>query len=57
MRRQVLIRWNRYAGQSDYTWEWMGGSQAGVPIDKRFNIFPIPDSELNANSNLEPNYK
>ncbi len=57
MRRMVLIRFGRYAGQSEYTWEWMGGSQAGKPIDKRFNIFPIPDSELNANSNIKPNYK
>lgn len=56
MRRMVLIRWNRYGGQSDYRWEWMGGSQAGQPFDKRFNIFPIPDSELNANPNIKPNY-
>ena len=56
MRRMVLIRWNRYGGQSDYKWEWMGGSQAGQPFDKRFNIFPIPDSELNANPNIKPNY-
>ena len=55
-RRMVLIRWNRFAGQSTYKWEWMGGSQAGVQFDKRFNIFPIPDSDLNANPNLKPNY-
>lgn len=57
MRRMVLIRWNRFGGQTDYTWEWMGGSQAGKPFDKRFNIFPIPDSELNANPNIKPNYQ
>jgi hypothetical protein len=34
----------------------MGGSQAGTKIDARFNIFPIPDSELNANPNIKPNY-
>ena len=56
-RRMVLIRWNRFAGQSTYKWEWMGGSQAGTQFDKRFNIFPIPDSDLNANPNLKPNYK
>lgn len=54
MRRPVLIRWNRYAGQSDYVWEWMGGTKAGSPIDKRFNLFPIPADDLNANSNLKP---
>lgn len=57
MRRMVLVRWNRFGGQSDYTWEWMGGTQAGQPFDKRLNIFPIPDSELNANPNIKPNYK
>lgn len=56
-RRMVLIRWNRYAGQSAYTWEWMGGTQKGTQIDSRFNVFPIPDSDLNANPNLKPNYK
>ena len=57
MRRMVLVRWNRFGGQSDYTWEWMGGSQAGTPFAERFNIFPIPDSELNANPNIKPNYQ
>ena len=57
MRRMVLVRWNRFAGQNDYKWEWMGGAQAGTMIDARFNIFPIPDSELNANPNIKPNYK
>lgn len=56
MRRMVLIRWNRYGGQSEYTWEWMGGVQAGQPFDKRLNIFPIPDSELNANPNIKQYY-
>ncbi len=57
MRRMVLIRWNRFADQSTYKWEWMGGTQAGKQFDKRFSIFPIPDSDLNANPNLKPNYK
>ena len=57
MRRMVLVRWNRFAGQNDYKREWMGGAQAGTMIDARFNIFPIPDSELNANPNIKPNYK
>jgi len=56
-RRMVLVRWKRYAGQSAYRWEWMGGAHKGAQIDSRFNIFPIPDSDLNANPNLKPNYK
>ena len=57
MRRMVLIRWDRIAGQSQYLWEWMGGSQSGTPLAPRFNILPIPDTDLNANSNLKPNYQ
>jgi hypothetical protein len=56
MRRMVLLRWNRFGGQTEYTWEWMGGTAAGQPFDKRLNIFPIPDSELNANPNIKQYY-
>ena len=55
-RRMHLIRFGLYGGQSNYTWEWMGGSKNGAPFNARFNIFPIPDSELNANPNMKPNY-
>ena len=55
-RRMHLIRFGLYGGQSNYTWEWMGGSKNGTPFNARFNIFPIPDSELNANHNMKPNY-
>ena len=56
-RRMHLIRFGLYGGQSNYRWEWMGGSKNGTPFNTRFNIFPIPDSELNANPNMKPNYK
>lgn len=55
-RRMHLIRFGMYGGQSNYRWEWMGGSKNGTPFNARFNIFPIPDSDLNANPNLKPNY-
>ncbi len=55
-RRMHLIRFKMYGGQSAYRWEWMGGAKNGTPFDSRFNIFPIPDSELNANPNMKPNY-
>jgi len=54
-RRMHLIRFGMYGGQSNYRWEWMGGSKNGTPFNARFNIFPIPDSDLNANSNLKQN--
>lgn len=54
-RRMHLIRFGMYGGQSAYTWQWMGGSENGTQFDARFNIFPIPNSELNANRNLKQN--
>lgn len=55
-RRMHLIRFGMYGGQSNYRWEWMGGSKNGTPFESRFNIFPIPDTDLNANPNMKPNY-
>jgi hypothetical protein len=54
-RRMDLVRFGKYAGQSAYTWEWMGGSQNGTQFASFRNIFAIPSSELNANSNLKQN--
>lgn len=54
-RRMDLVRFGRYGGQNEYKWEWMGGTYAGAPFPKEFNIFPLPNSDLNANSNLHQN--
>lgn len=52
-RRMDLIRHNKFGGQGKYKWEWMGGTIKGTPFDKHFNIFPIPNSDINANPNLK----
>lgn len=54
-RRMDLIRFGKFGGQSFYKWEWMGGTQYGTPFDKHLNIYPIPNSDLNANGNLKQN--
>jgi len=54
-RRMDLIRFGKYGGQSTYKWEWMGGVESGSAFDSHLNIFPIPNSDLNANSNLKQN--
>ncbi|MBP5560228.1 MAG: RagB/SusD family nutrient uptake outer membrane protein [Muribaculaceae bacterium] len=54
-RRMDLIRFGMYGGQSKYKWEWMGGTYAGTPFSANYNIFAIPNSDLNANSNLRQN--
>ncbi len=53
-RRQDLIRFGKYTGSS-YNWEWKGNVQSGVSIDDKFKLYPIPQSEINTNSNLTQN--
>lgn len=54
-RRMDLIRFGEFGGQNKYKWEWMGGTKSGSSFDSHFNIFAIPSSDLNANSNLSQN--
>ncbi len=53
-RRTDLIRYGRFAGEG-YIWAWKGQTPNGLPTDPKFNIFPIPDSDINANPNLVQN--
>lgn len=55
LRRPTLIRFGRFGGNSDYTWSWKGGVQAGRNVDAHFNLFPLPQDDLNANRNLKQN--
>lgn len=54
-RRTTLIRFNRFGGDTGYTWQWKGGSYNGTTIPAFRNLFPIPETDLNANSNLVQN--
>ena len=51
-RRTDLIRYNLYGGQGAYSWEYENANPAGARFDKTHNVFPIPSSEILANSNL-----
>ena len=53
-RRTDLIRFGQFT-TGDYLWSWKGGSQAGVAVADRFNLYPLPASELLANPNLTQN--
>ena len=55
LRRTTLIRFGRFGGSNNYNWSWKGNDLAGKNFDSHLNIFPIPVSELNANSNLKQN--
>jgi starch-binding outer membrane protein, SusD/RagB family len=53
-RRSDLIRFNRFS-DSPYVWAWKGGVRDGIPVDSRFNLHPLPDSDIVANPNLDQN--
>ena len=53
-RRTDLIRFNQFT-TADYLWEWKGGVREGRAVSNHFNLFPIPDSDINANPNLRQN--
>ncbi|GAA4813032.1 RagB/SusD family nutrient uptake outer membrane protein [Litoribaculum gwangyangense] len=51
-RRTDLIRYNRLT-TGDYLWAWKGNAEAGRAVDDKYNLFPIPTSDLLANPNLQ----
>ena len=53
-RRTDLIRYNQLTTAS-YLWPWKGGVASGTAVDSKYNIFPIPTSNITANPNLTQN--
>ena len=53
-RRQDLIRFGKFT-TADYLWQWKGGVKNGKAVPSHLNIFPIPENDKNANSNLTQN--
>ena len=54
VRRIDLIRFGKYTSSS-YTWPAKGGVITGVGVNERYNIFPIPVSDISVNGSLEQN--
>ena len=50
-RRTDLIRYNLFT-TGTHLWEWKGGTVDGRAVDSKYNIYPIPASDLSANPNL-----
>lgn len=53
-RRTDLIRFNKYTTNA-YMWEFKGGVPSGVAVDDKYNVFPLPASDISANPNLKQN--
>ena len=52
-RRSDLIRFGQFT--SGYNWQWKGEVKDGRDVDSYRELFPIPDSDRLANSNLAQN--
>ena len=50
-RRTDLIRYGQFT-TNKYIWQWKGGVHDGQAVDSKYNIYPIPNTELTANPNL-----
>lgn len=52
-RRSDLIRFGKFT--SGYNWQWKGNTKEGKDVESHRKLFPIPASDLTANSNLVQN--
>jgi len=53
-RRTDLIRNGKFT-TSNYLWAWKGGISGGTSVDAKYNLFPIPATDLASNPNLKQN--
>ena len=53
-RRTDLIRYGKFTTAA-YLWAWKGGVALGANVDDKYNIFPLPSTDLSANPNLIQN--
>jgi len=53
-RRTDLIRFGKFTS-GDYVWPLKGGDLNGKAVDKKYNLMPIPSTDVMANTNLKQN--
>lgn len=54
VRRTDLIRFGKFTTGA-YLWAWKGGVKAGTTVADKYNLFPLPPTDLSANPNLIQN--
>jgi len=52
-RRTDLVRYNEFTENG--TWPWKGGQQEGTTTSGDLDLYPIPQSQIQVNDNLEQN--
>lgn len=50
-RRTDLVRFGQLT-TSEYIWPWKGGVKEGASVNAKYNVFPLPASDVAANPNL-----
>ena len=55
MRRTTLVRFGLFGCNTGYNWDWKGGESAGKDFEAYKNIYPIPQTQLQSNTNLKQN--
>ena len=53
-RRTDLIRFGQFTTGA-YLWAWKGGVRNGTAVDAKYNLYPIPATDLSSNPNLVQN--
>jgi hypothetical protein len=53
-RRTDLVRYGKFTSAA-YLWAWKGGVQGGTSVADKYNVFPLPSTDLSANPNLIQN--
>ncbi len=53
-RRSDLIRFGQFT-TGTYLWAWKGNVRNGRAVDSKFNLFPIPFTDISSNPNLKQN--
>ncbi len=53
VRRTDLVRYGMFT--KGYNWDWKNAQRLGADVDDKYNIYPIPESEITNNPNLKQN--
>ena len=53
VRRTDLVRFGKLTKNND--WDWKNGERLGADVDDKYQLFPIPESEMTNNPTLEQN--